>query len=97
MNNFIVNDNHISHALYQGKSDHIPYTKAARYLIEKYVSAYWKHDKNDIDFIDMELTLCGYLEMPTTCDISRNLKIKWIARILNASPLLLHNDPSLPF
>ncbi|WP_044220138.1 hypothetical protein [Chitinophaga pinensis] len=97
MNKMSVNDNRIAHALYQGKGDHLPYAASAHYLINKYISAYWKHDKNDLDFISMELTLCGYLEMPATCAISRKLKLKWIARVLNISPILLHNDPSLPF
>lgn len=92
-----VNDNIITHWLYDGKDDHVPHVAATSYLIEKYVSAYWKHDRNDMEYISMEIDLCGYLDMPVENDRWRELKIKWIARVLNVSPMLLHNDPSLPF
>lgn len=91
------NDNCITHWLYDGKANHLPHVSATSYLIGKYVSEYWKCDKNDLDYIDLELTLCGYLDMPTSCPIGRGLKINWIARVLKISPVLLHNDPGLPF
>ncbi len=92
-----VNDNHITHSLYDGKADHFPFVPAARYLIGRYINAYWKHDCNDLDFIDMELTLCNYIATIDDNQIWRNLNVKWIARALGVSPLKLHNDPDLPF
>lgn len=92
-----VNDNVYARQLYRGEADCLAYAPAARTLIEKYVSAYWKHDVTDPNFVYMELTLSRRIMMETRCVISRNLKIKWIAGILEINPVLLHNDPSLPF
>lgn len=92
---FPVNDNHIAQSLYQGRDDHLPYVETARYLIGKYVPQYWKHDCNDVDFVYMESVLCGNLALETKCPISRELKAKWIARVLDISPLQLYNDPQL--
>jgi len=92
-----VNDNHVGHVLYGHKADHVPYAEAARYLIERHVSAYWKNDPNDMDFIQMELILCGYLHDLSHVPEARNRIVKWVARMLNISPMVLHNDPDLPF
>lgn len=93
----ITNDNVFARQLYWDEPECLPYIPAARYLIEKYVSAYWKYDSTDLDFVDMELTLCRYIKIKTSDALSRNLKLKWLARILEVSPLKLHNDPNLPF
>jgi hypothetical protein len=45
----------------------------------------------------MESMLCDYLLMETSSATARNLKIKWLARVLGVNPLHLYNDPSLPF
>lgn len=92
-----TNDNIFTRQLYQGEPDCLAFAPAARYLIEKYGSAYWKHDIADPDFVYIELTLSRRIMMETRCIISRNLKIKWIAGILEVNPMLLHNDPNLPF
>ena len=95
--NPITNDNIFARQLYWNEPDCLPYAPAARYLIEKYVSAYWKHDLTDLDYVYMELTLCRYIMMETSGILSRNLKLKWLARIMEVNPILLHNDPNLPF
>jgi hypothetical protein len=92
-----TNDNVFARQLYWDEPECLPYIPAARYLIEKYVSAYWKHDSTDLDFVDMELTLCRYIMMDLSGNFSRSLQLKWLARILEISPLQLHNDPNLPF
>ncbi len=92
-----VNDNHVGHVLYKNKTDHLAYVPGARYLIENYVSAYWKNDPNDMDFIQMELTLCGYLHDLALVPVARDRIVKWMARVLGINPVLLHNDPDLPF
>lgn len=92
-----TNDNVFARQLYWNEPECLPYIPAARYLIENYVSAYWKHDKNDLDYVHMELTLCRHIKMETPDTLSHKLQLKWLARILDVSPLLLHNDPNLPF
>lgn len=92
-----TNDNLYARQFYQDEPECLPHIQAARYLIEKYVSAYWKNDSNGLDFVDMELTLCRYLLMKPSDIQSRNLQLKWLARVLNINPLQLYNDPSLPF
>ena len=92
-----TNDNAFARQLYWNEPECLPYVPAARYLIEKYVSAYWKQDCNDLDYVYMELTLCRYIKMKTSDTLSRNLQLKWLARILEISPVLLYNDPNLPF
>lgn len=93
----ITNDNAFARQLYWNEPECLPYAAKARYLIEKYLSAYWKHDTNDFDFVYTELTLCRYIMMETTDTFSRALKLKWLARVLEVSPVLLYNDPNLPF
>ncbi|OQP49056.1 hypothetical protein A4R26_31065 [Niastella populi] len=92
-----TNDNVLTRQLYWNEPECLPYIPAARYLIENYVSAYWKHDRNDLDYVHMELTLCRYIMMETSDTPRRHLKLKWLARMLKISPILLHNDPNLPF
>jgi hypothetical protein len=92
-----TNDNCFARQLYRDEAECLPYASAARYLIGKYVSAYWKNDPTDLDFVFMELTLCRYIMMETTSTLSRNLKLKWLSRILEVNPIFLHNDPDLPF
>jgi len=92
-----INDNTFSRQLYRDEPKCLPFAPAARYLIEKYVSAYWKNDSNDLDYVDMELTLCRYIMMQPSETLSRNLQLKWLARILDVHPIQLHNDPNLPF
>jgi len=93
----VTNDNIETRRHYNGEAECLPHMQAARYLIDRYISAYWKRSVNDPGFVHMELTLCRYLLMDTKCAISRNLKIKWIARVLDIEPLRLSNDPGLPF
>jgi hypothetical protein len=92
-----TNDNVFARQLYWNEPECLPYIPAARYLIESYVSGYWKHDSTDLDFVHMELTLCRYIMMDMHGNFTRNLQFKWLARILGISPMLLHNDPNLPF
>lgn len=92
-----TNDNALARKLYGDEPECLPYIPAARYLVEKYVSEYWKHDCNGLDFVDMELTLCRYIMIQTSSTLSRNLKLEWLARILEINPLQLYNDPNLPF
>jgi hypothetical protein len=92
-----TNDNVFSRQLYQGEMECLHHIPAARYLISKYVAAYWKHDPDDLDYVHMELTICRYLLMETRSVLSRTLKIKWLARVLDIKPIQLYNDPSLPF
>ncbi|OQP60340.1 hypothetical protein A3860_33720 [Niastella vici] len=89
-----TNDNVFARQLYRDEPECLPYIPAARYLIEKYVSAYWKHDSTDLDYVHMELTLCSRIMMDA---FPRHLQLKWLARILEVSPLCLYNDPNLPF
>lgn len=90
-----VNDNYIAQSLYEGNGDHLPYVPAARYLIGKYTTKYWKYDCNDPDFIFMEYMLCNRLSIEATCGISKQFKAKCIAGVLDISPLHLYNDPKL--
>jgi hypothetical protein len=93
----LTNDNAFARQLYRDEPECLPSIPAARYLIEKYLSAYWKNDSNDLEFVNMELTLCRYIMMKPSDTLSRNLQLKWLARILDISPLQLYNDPNLPF
>jgi hypothetical protein len=92
-----TNDNAFARQLYHDEPECLPYIPAARYLIEKYISAYWKHDTTNLEFVHMELTLCRYVMMETSDTISRNLILKWLARVLEVNPVRLYNDPDLPF
>lgn len=92
-----LNDNSFSRRAYQDEAEYLPYAAAARYLIRTYLPVYWKNDFNDANFVNMELNLSRYLLMPTNSETARTIKLKWIARELNVSPLLLRNDPDLPF
>lgn len=93
----ISNDNVFTRQLYDGEENCLPHIPKARYLIERYVSAYWKHDPDDLDYVSMELDLCRYLLYDSNDPIFRRMNIKWVARVLGVSPLRLHNDPNLPF
>lgn len=93
----LTNDNAFARQLYRDEPECLPCIPAARYLIQHYVSAYWKNDSNDLDFVHMELTLCRYIMMKPSDTLSRNLQLKWLARILDISSLQLYNDPNLPF
>ena len=92
-----ANDNILARQLYAGEENCLPHIPAARYLIDKYISAYWKHDPDDLDFVDMELTLCRYLLYDSKDTVFRKINIKWVARVLGISPIRLYNDPDLPF
>jgi hypothetical protein len=93
-----VNDNIQTRGLlYAGIPEYLPHIPAARYLILKYIGEYWRHDCDDIDFVHQEMTLCGYMLMPTENLTARKLKIKWVARELGVNPMVLYNDPHLPF
>lgn len=92
-----ANDNILTRQLYEGEGKYLPQIPQARYLIDKYISAYWKSDPNDLDYVDMELTLCRYLHCESNDPIFRRMNVKWVARVLGVSPLRLHNDPNLPF
>ncbi len=91
------NDNLELRKVYADEPECLPHIAAARYLIDKYIGEYWKHDCNHIDFIYQEIELCRYLLMPSDSPGVRKLTIKWLARALNVHPLRLFNDPNLPF
>jgi hypothetical protein len=92
-----MNDNIASRRRYVIEPECLPHIPAARYLIKKYISAYWKNDQDDLDYVYQEIDLCRYMLMPTENPIARKLKIKWVARVLGVNPIILHNDPNLPF
>jgi hypothetical protein len=73
---------------------HIP---TARKLIDRYCAAPFKHDPEDRDYCFMEYQLCTLLEPQDENTGQRNLKIDAIAWVLERNPLILHNDPNLPF
>ncbi len=56
----IANDN-ASNRVYVREGDCFQHIPAARYLIEQFVTARWKHDLDDPDYIDMEILLCRYM------------------------------------
>jgi len=93
----LANDNVFTRQLYEGEANCLPHIPKARYLIDRYISAYWKHDRDDLDYVHMELTLCRYMLDDIKDPIFRKLNVKWVARVLNVSPLRLFNDPNLPF
>jgi hypothetical protein len=69
----------------------------ARKLIERYCKEPFKHDLEDRDYCFLEYQLCILLEREDHCIGQRNTKIEDIAWVLACSPLILHNDPGLPF
>lgn len=73
---------------------HIP---IARKLIDRYCEAPFKHDPDDRDYCFLEYQLCTLLEPEDVNSAQRNLKIDAIAWVLERNPLILHNDPNLPF
>jgi len=92
-----INDNIETRKIYADQPECLPHISAARYLISKYVSEYWKNDQDDMDYVYQEIALCRHLLTPVTSPGARQLKIKWLARALGVSTLWLLNDPKLPF
>jgi len=92
-----TNDNVAARTRYLNEAECLPYMSAARYLIDHYVSAYWKRNRNDPEYVSMELTLCRYLLADMKDPYMRKVTLKWLARMLNINPIVLYNDPDLPF
>src|SRR5581483_7094860 len=97
------NDNSTWRERYMGTDSYGPrlrllaFIPTAQKLIHRYCEAPFKHDQQDRDYCFMEYQLCTLLESKDANRTQRNLKIDAIAFVLESSPLILHNDPDLPF
>jgi hypothetical protein len=97
------NDNSVWRERYMETDKHGPmmrlfaYMPTARKLIDRYSPGHFKHDPEDREYCFLEYQLCTLLEPEDHCIGQRNLKIDAIAWVLACSPLILHNDPGLPF
>jgi hypothetical protein len=75
----------------------LPHIPTAQKLIARYCQHAFKHDKQDRDYCFLEYQLCTLLENPDRNQTQRNMKMEWIAWALERHPLVLFNDPHLPF
>lgn len=97
------NDNSVWRERYMASDKHgpllrlFPHIPTARKLIARYFKDSIKHDIENRDYCFMEYQLCTLLEREDGSVLQRNMKIDMIAWVLECSPVVLHNDPGLPF
>lgn len=73
---------------------HIP---IARQLIKQHVKQSWKHTPEHSDFSFLEYQLCTLLDRKPQSSIQRYFQVSDVAWVLEVSPVMLMNDPDLPF
>ena len=88
------NDNIYSREYLYSQPDIAILIPIATYLIKKFVVEEWKNNLNDPWYVTQEYGVCSLLSSKV---FSRDEKIAFIATTLNCNPILLHNDPDLPF
>jgi len=71
----------------------LPLTPVARKLIAKYLNASYKHSPDSRDYAFLEYQLCTLLEIKDF----RQSTVRSIACVLGCNPIVLYNDPLLPF
>lgn len=82
---------------YTGKPNEylIEYIPIARYLIDKYATEDWKHNVNHLNYVFREYQICTLMHDFKTRP--RESLVKITATVLSVNPILLFNDPDLPF